>query len=62
MTLEGDTLIQIQKLWDTILAAFFQYLSTNKICTEEKKIKEEHHNISSFLLPPDTHVKLDTEK
>ena len=28
--LEGNTIIQIQKWWDSILSAFFQSLSTNK--------------------------------
>ena len=32
MTLEGDTLLQLQKWWDTICSAFFLSLSTNKSC------------------------------
>ena len=31
MNLEGETLLQIQKRWDSILSALCQYLSTNKI-------------------------------
>ena len=34
MTIEGDTLIQIQKWSDVILSAFFQSFSTNKICSQ----------------------------
>ena len=30
MTLEGDTVLQIQKWQDAIISTFFQYLSTNK--------------------------------
>ena len=31
LNLEWDTLIQLQKWWDTIIITFFQYLSTNNI-------------------------------
>ena len=32
MTLKGDTLLQIKKLWYYIPSTFYQYLSTNKYC------------------------------
>ena len=57
MTLEGDTLIQIQKWWDAICSTFCQYLSTNKIWPSYKKLISEHYNITKFLLPPDNHSK-----
>ena len=62
MTLEGNTLLQIQKWWYSILSAFFKYLQTNKICPEWKYLRQEYHNIYSFLLPPDTNPKFPTEK
>ena len=62
MSLEGDTLLQIQKLWYDILSAFLQYLSTNKSCTAYKSLRVELHNIYSFLLLPDAHPKNFTEK
>ena len=57
ITLKGDTLLQIQKLWNVILSVFFQYLSTNKNCPAYKYLKAENRNMSSFLLPPDTYPK-----
>ena len=62
MTLEGDTLPQIQKWWDAIISDFYQYLSTNNIWPPYKSLIVEHHNIYKFLLPPDTHPKYATEK
>ena len=56
MTLEGDTLIQIQKWWDSIFSYFCQSLSTNK------SWREEHHNISNILLSSDTHRNSFTAK
>ena len=49
MTLEGDTLLQLQKWWDTISSAFWQSLSTNKSWPSYKKLKAEHYNITKFL-------------
>ena len=62
MTLEGNTLLQIQQWWDFIIYAFCQYLSTNKIFPTYKSLKVEHHNISFFILPLDTHPKFSTAK
>ena len=62
MTLEGDTLLQIQKLRDAIISYFFQSLSKNNIWPPYKKLKVKDHSISKFLLPPDTHYKNATAK
>ena len=62
MTLEGNTLLQIQKLWGVIIYALCQYLSTNKSWPEYKSLKVEHHNIYFFILSPDTHPKFSTAK
>ena len=62
MTLEGNTLLQIQKWWDVIISAFCQYLSTNKSWSAYKYLKVEHHNISFFILPLDTHPKFSIAK
>ena len=62
MTLEGDTVLQIQKWQDAIISTFFQYLSTNRIWPEYKYLKEEHHDISSFIIQPDTYPKFTTAK
>ena len=62
MTLEGDTLLQIQKYWDSILYAFWKYLTANKSCPPYKSLLLEHNNISKFLFPPDTHPKFSTAK
>ena len=37
-------------------------MSTNKSWPRYKKLKEEHYNISKFLLPLDTHYKYTTAK
>ena len=55
MTLEGNNLLQIKKLCYAIISAFFQPLSTNKTWISYKSLREEHHNISYFLLPLDPH-------
>ena len=39
MTLEGETLLQIQKWWDAIIFAFCQSLSTRKSWPPYKKLK-----------------------
>ena len=57
MTLEGKTLLQLQKWWDVNIYSFFQYLATNKIWPPYKFVRTENHNISNFILPPDTHPK-----
>ena len=62
MTLECDTLLQLQKWWYVILFILYKLLSTNKSCPLYNKIKAEHHNISKFLLPTDTHPKYSTAK
>ena len=43
--------------WDAIISVFFQSLLTNKRWTPYNKLKLDHHNISKFILPPDTHSK-----
>ena len=53
MTLEGNTLLQIQKWWYDILSAFCQYLSTNKIWPAFKYLKTENHN----MFPLSSHQK-----
>ena len=60
MTLEDDTLFQLQKWWDAIISVFCQSLSTKKSCPPYKRLKSEHQNISKFLLPQDTHYKYAT--
>ena len=62
MTLEGDTLLQLQKWWDTICSTFCQSLSTNKSLPPYKKIKAENYDITKFILLPDTHSKYVTAK
>ena len=62
MTLEGDTLLQLQKWWYTIRSALCKYLSTKNSCLTYKKIKPEQYDITKCLLPPDTHSKHVTEK
>ena len=62
MIIEGKNLFQLKTRWDAILSAFCQYMYTNKSFPTYKKLKEEHHNISKFNLPPDTHSKYATEK
>ena len=62
MTLEGDTLLQIQKLWDSIFSSFFQSLSKKYIWPPYKSLRVEHHRISKFILPPDTYPKFYTAK
>ena len=61
MNLEGDTLIQIQKLWDVICSSeFCQYLSTKKSWPPYKKLKAENYDITNFFLPPSTHSQYAT--
>ena len=62
MTLKVNILLLIQKSWDAIIYALFKYLSTNKIWPAYNYLKAEHHNISSYLLPPDTHPKFSIAK
>ena len=62
MTLEGDTLLQLQKWRDAICSAFCQYLSTNKNWPSYKKIISEHYDITEFLLLPDNNSKYITAK
>ena len=62
VTLEVNTLLQIQKWWDVIVFTFCQYLSTNKSWPAYKYLKVEHHNISFFILPLDTHPKFSIAK
>ena len=62
MTLEVDTLLQIQKWWHTIISPLCQYLSTNKICPPYKTLRAEHHNTAFSFLPLDTHPKFPTAK
>ena len=57
INLEGDTLIQIQKWWDSILSSFCQSLSTNNSVRSYEYITEDHHELSYFIIPPDTHTK-----
>ena len=60
--LEGNTFLQIQKLWDAICYAFCQSLSTNKSWPPDKKIKVESYEITKFLISTDTHYKYATSK
>ena len=62
MTLEGDTLLQLQKWWDAICYALYQSLSSNKIFTPHKKFNAENYDITKFFLPPYTHSKYITAK
>ena len=62
MTLEGDTLLQLQKLWDAIISALYQPLSTNKCWTSYKRLKAEQHDITKFLLQQDNNSKYITAK
>ena len=62
MTLEENTLLQLQKCLDAISSAFWKYLSTNKIWPLCNKFKAEHYNITKLILPPDTHSKYVTAK
>ena len=62
MTLESDTLPQLQIWWDAICSAFFQSQSTSKSWSSYKKTKAENYNITKFLLPPDAHYEYITAK
>ena len=62
MTLEGDTLLKLQKWWDAIFSYFCQSLSTNKSWPTCKNLVSEHHYINKFLLPIDDHSKYITAK
>ena len=57
MTLEVNTLLQHQKLWDSIRSYFCQYLLKKKSWPPYKKIKAENYGITKVLLPPDTNSK-----
>ena len=57
MTLEGNTLLHLQKGWYAIRYSFCQSLSTNKSCPTYKNLVAEHHEITKFLLPPYNHSK-----
>ena len=60
MTLEGNTLLQIQKGWGSY--TFFQSLPKNNSWAPYKKLKADNYDITKFLLPPDTHSKYVTAK
>ena len=62
LTLEGSTLLQIQKIWDAILSVFWQSLSTNNIWPAYKYLKADHHELYSIIIPLDTHTKFAKEK
>ena len=62
MTLASDTLLHIKKLWDAIISDFCWYVSAKNSWTSYKYLRAEHHNISYFLLPPDTHPNFPTAK
>ena len=62
MTLEGDTLLQLQKWWDAIHYAFWKYLSTNRIWPKYQNLVETNHDKTKFLLPPDYQSKYITAK
>ena len=62
MTLEGKTLLQLQKWWYSICSTFCESLSTNKIWPLYMKLKEENYYITKYLLPPYTHSKYITAK
>ena len=61
-TLKGNTLLQLQKIWDSIFSAFCQSPSTNKIWASYNKIKVEHYDITNFPIPLDNHYKYITAK
>ena len=62
MTLEGNTLLQLQKWWDAICSAVCKSLSTNKNWPPYRKLNAENNEITNFLLPPDTLYKNITPK
>ena len=57
MTLEADTLLQLQKWWDTICYAFYQSMSKNKSWPQYNKLKAKNYDITKFILSPDTYSK-----
>ena len=46
MNLEGDTLLQLQKWWDSIWSALYQSLSTSKSCPEYKSLNAAYYYLS----------------
>ena len=62
MNLEGDTLLQIKKWWDSIIYTFSQSFSTNKSWAEYKYITADQHQLYYFILPLDTYHKLSKAK
>ena len=62
MTLEGNTLLQIQKGWGAISYTFFQSLPKQNSWAPYKKLKAENYDITKFLLPPETYSKYVTAK
>ena len=53
-TLEGNTLLQLQNVWNAICYAFCKVLPTKEIWPPCKKLKAENYNIIKFILQPDT--------
>ena len=62
MTIEGDTLLQLQQLWDAIFSSFYQYLSTKKSWPSCKNLNSDHYDITKFPLQSDNHSKYITAK
>ena len=62
MTVEYDTLLQLQKWWYAIHSAFCKSLSTNKIYTKYQNQDTEHYTITKFILPPENKSKYITPK
>ena len=61
LNLEGETILQLQKWFDTIQYDFYQYLSTSNIWTVQKYPKPPDYDISIFVPPPEIHTKSDKE-
>ena len=57
MTIEGDTLIQLQKWWDAIRSAFYQSLSTDRIWRTYQNLVAQNDDMTKFLFSPDDHSK-----
>ena len=60
-TLEGNTLIHLQKWWDAIRCAYFQSMSTNNCFPTWKLLQETDYNLTKYVLPPPTHSKISTK-
>ena len=56
MTLEGDTLIQIQKWWDDIISAFFQNVYQQTRSRNHKNHSEHNITTSLPLFSHQTHI------